>query len=83
MLSLSLSSVSLAAAGLLTASLAVPNPPVPWQAPQQPRVEQVFPESSFAVVRFAGLEACKKASSKLGVLKLGEQVLERAGEQFL
>ena len=83
MLSLSLSSVSLAAAGLLTASLALPKPPAPWQPPQQLPVEQVFPESSFAVVRFAGLEACKKASSKLGVLKLGEQVLERAGEQFL
>jgi hypothetical protein len=51
--------------------------------PQDPdSIEDVFPASSWALVRFAGLAECARAADRLGLVRLGKASLDEAGPEL-
>lgn len=56
---------------------------LPAAASAQGAVEDVFPESSYAVVRFGGLERATAVGERLGLVRLGKVLVDRgAGDAF-
>ena len=46
---------------------------------QEPELERNLPATTFACLRFAGLESCRQAAQELGLLRLGTRILDQVG----
>ncbi len=68
-------SLCLTALSLLTLGLSTPA------VPCQGGVEDVLPASSYAVVRFGGLDQATAVGERLGLMRLGQILMERGGDE--